>query len=278
MEKDYTFYPTRNESPVFLSEEQIEHFNHHGFISPLPGFSNDEISKHRKYFDHLLQQITEAPEKGDSHLREKNFQSSIQYSLDGYHTKLKGIWEMMYAEPLLRGVRDLLGQDVVAFGTHYFCKLPGDGKAISFHQDASYWGLSTAKALTVWLALDDTDEENGAMQFLPGSHKVGHIPWKETSEEKARSYLNQQIEDISVFDKSYSNNLKAGEFSLHSSLLAHGSPKNQSSRRRCGLTIRYAPQDVIPLSPKHSQGSYFVSGNVSASHWQDTPPPSEYFL
>ena len=57
MEKDYTFYPTRTESPEFLSEEQIEHFNHHGFISPLPGFTADEISKHREYFDHLLQQI-----------------------------------------------------------------------------------------------------------------------------------------------------------------------------------------------------------------------------
>jgi ectoine hydroxylase-related dioxygenase (phytanoyl-CoA dioxygenase family) len=181
----------------------------------------------------------------------------------------------MYAEPLLRGVRDLIGDDVVAWATHYFCKLPGDGKAVSFHQDASYWGLTPAKTVTVWLALDDTDEENGAMQFLPGSHKVGHIPWKESSEE---SVLNQQIEDISMFDKPFSNNLKAGEFSLHSSLLVHGSPKNQSLRRRCGLTIRYAPQDVVPLSPNYSKMSYFVSGNITAPHWQDNAPPSEYFL
>ena len=129
--------------------------------------------------------------------------------------------------------------------------------------------------VTVWLALDDTDEENGAMQFLPGSHKVGHIPWKESSEE---SVLNQQIEDISVFEKPFSNNLKAGEFSLHSSLLVHGSPKNQSSRRRCGLTIRYAPQEVVPLSSNYSKMSYFVSGNITAPHWQDNSPPTEYFL
>ena len=122
---------------------------------------------------------------------------------------------------------------------------------------------------------DDTDEENGAMQFLPGSHKVGHIPWKESSEE---SVLNQQIKDISMFDKPFSNNLKAGEYSLHSSLLVHGSPKNQSLRRRCGLTIRYAPQDVVPLSPNYSEMSYFVSGDITAPHWQDNLPPSKYFL
>ena len=275
MEKDYKFYPCELKSPKFLSQEQINEFNKNGFISPLQGFSKDEISSQRRYFDKLLSQLSEAPHKGDAEFLGEDKKPSFQYSLNCYHTKLRGIWETMYAEPLLRGVRDLLGDDVVAWATHYFCKLPGDGKAVSFHQDASYWGLTPAKTVTVWLALDDTDEENGAMQFLPGSHKVGHIPWKESSEE---SVLNQQIEDISIFDKPFSNNLKAGEFSLHSSLLVHGSPKNQSSRRRCGLTIRYAPQDVVPLSPNYSKMSYFVSGNITAPHWQDNAPPSEYFL
>ena len=275
MEKDYAFYPTETESPRFLSISQIEHFNQHGFISPLQGFSEEIIKKQQQYFDKLLQQISNASEKGDTHFGGVDKRDSIQYSLNCYHTKLRGIWETMYAEPLLRAVRDLLGDDVVAWATHYFCKLPGDGKAVSFHQDASYWGLTPAKSVTVWLALDDTDEDNGAMQFLPGSHKVGHIPWKESSEE---SVLNQQIKDISMFDKPFSNNLKAGEYSLHSSLLVHGSPKNQSSRRRCGLTIRYAPQDVVPLSPNYSKMSYFVSGHITAPHWQDNVPPSEYFL
>ena len=275
MEKDYTFYPTRTESPGFLSSAQIEHFNQHGFISPIQGFSEEKINKQQQYFDKLLQQISDASEKGDTQFGGVDKRDSIQYSLNCYHTKLRGIWETMYAEPLLRAVRDLIGDDVVAWATHYFCKLPGDGKAVSFHQDASYWGLTPAKTVTVWLALDDTDEENGAMQFLPGSHKAGHIPWKESSEE---SVLNQQIKDISMFDKPFSNNLKAGEYSLHSSLLVHGSPKNQSSRRRCGLTIRYAPQDVVPLSPNYSKMSFFVSGNVTAPHWQDNVPPSEYFL
>jgi len=273
--KDYTFYPIKTDSPEFLTQDQIEHFNQYGFISPLAGFSAEEIGKQRKYFDQLLQQLADSPGKRDPHFGGADKKDSVQYSLNCYHTKLRGIWETMYAEPLLRGVRDLIGDDVVAWATHYFCKLPGDGKAVSFHQDASYWGLTPAKTVTVWLALDDTDEENGAMHFLPGSHKVGHIPWKESSEE---SVLNQQIEDISVFEKPFSNNLKAGEFSLHSSLLVHGSPKNQSTRRRCGLTIRYAPQDVVPLSSNYSKMSYFVSGNITAPHWQDNSPPTEYFL
>ena len=50
-QKDYTFYPTKTDSPQFLTQDQIEHFNQNGFISPLPGFSIQEIGKQRKYFD-----------------------------------------------------------------------------------------------------------------------------------------------------------------------------------------------------------------------------------
>ena len=63
MEKDYTFYPTETESPRFLSIAQIEHFNRHGFISPLQGFSEAIIKKQQQYFDKLLQQISDASEK-----------------------------------------------------------------------------------------------------------------------------------------------------------------------------------------------------------------------
>ena len=79
-----------------------------------------------------------------------------------------------------------------------FIKPPKIKSFVSWHQDASYWGLSNAKTVTVWLALDDTDEENGAMQFLPKSHLLGHIPWKETTED---TVLNQEIYDISKFDQ-----------------------------------------------------------------------------
>ena len=100
----------------------------------------------------------------------------IQYSLNMFQDRLHGIWEVMYSEKILPAVRDLLGPDLIAWATHYFCKLPGDGNVMSFHQDASYWGLSPAKAVTAWIAIDDADEGNGAMQFLPKSHLVGHIP------------------------------------------------------------------------------------------------------
>jgi hypothetical protein len=263
-QKDYCFYPSQLKPLEFLSESQVLQYNELGFTDPQNGFEESEILAQRDYFDSLLSQLKANPQKA-----ERGF-NAIQYSLNCAHTRLRGLWEIMYSEKILPSVRDIIGPNVIAWATHYFCKLPGDEKIVSWHQDASYWGLSTAKTVTVWLAIDDADEENAAMQFLPKSHLVGHIPWQETAED---SVLNQEIQDISVFDSPYSNNLQAGQFSLHSSLLVHGSKRNNSNRRRCGLTIRYAPPDVIPLDPMYAKMSYFVCGDFVSPDWMDNIPP-----
>jgi ectoine hydroxylase-related dioxygenase (phytanoyl-CoA dioxygenase family) len=46
---------------------------------------------------------------------------------------------------------------------------------VPWHQDASFWKLSPARTVTVWLAIDDADEENAAMRFIPGTHDKGEI-------------------------------------------------------------------------------------------------------
>lgn len=42
--------------------------------------------------------------------------------------------------------------------------------------DATYWPFQTSRTCTVWLAIDDADEENAAMQFVSGSHRAA-LPW-----------------------------------------------------------------------------------------------------
>ena len=243
-----------------LSDEEKEQYMKKGYTTGLPVFSENAVNDLHNWYDELSSKLPP-----DIDINKTNM----------WHKASKKFHDLCRTPAILDYVEDLLGPNFVQWGGQFFSKEPKDGSVVPWHQDAQYWPLNPSNAVTVWLAVFDTDEENGAMQFLPGSHKVGHIPWKESSE---ASVLNQQIKDISMFDKPFSNNLKAGEYSLHSSLLVHGSPKNQSSRRRCGLTIRYAPQDVVPLSPNYSEMSYFVSGDITAPHWQDNLPPSKYFL
>ncbi len=43
---------------------------------------------------------------------------------------------------------------------------------VSWHQDATYWGLSSPDVMTVWVAFTPANLLNGCMKFMPGSHKV----------------------------------------------------------------------------------------------------------
>jgi ectoine hydroxylase-related dioxygenase (phytanoyl-CoA dioxygenase family) len=67
--------------------------------------------------------------------------------------------------------------------------------------------------------------------------------------------------------------LKAGEASLHSDLLLHGSEANTSSRRRCGLTLRYTPAEVRAYLGWHDKG--VAAAGEPAGHWANRPRPAE---
>ena len=121
--------------------------------------------------------------------------------------------------------------------------MPGDGKRVSWHQDASYWPLSPSKAVTAWLAIDDATVENACMRYIPGTHRLGHLTYTLTEDDDT-AVLNQTVDGADQFGEPVDVELAAGEISLHSDLLLHGSEANQSARRRCGLTLRYCPAGV----------------------------------
>ena len=170
-------------------------------------------------------------------------------------------------------VQDVIGANVICWGTHYFCKMPNDGKRVSWHQDASYWPLTPSKTVTVWLAIDDTDAENGAMQVVPGSHLHGQIAY-ETSKKKEANILGQTA--LNPLNYGHPPNLlemRAGQISLHTDLLLHGSEPNRSHRRRCGLTIRYVPAEVRALNGWNGN-AIVCRGEDPSGHWKHQPRPN----
>lgn len=259
LQRDLNFHPSTVENPRVLSRWQIEAFNRHGFLSPIRIFDEAEMAAHRHYFDHLLAQVTAAG--GDS------------YSISTAHLKYGAVYDLLTAPRIVAVVRDLLGENVIGWGSHYFCKMPGDGKRVSWHQDASYWPLTPSKAITVWLAIDDADVENACMRFLPGSHLYGHLTWH-LSENDENNVLNQTVTEVERFGQAFDNVLKAGEISVHSDLLLHGSEANESNRRRCGLTLRYCTPDVRAHLNWNEKG-VVVSGIDASDHWANPSRPAE---
>ena len=252
-ERDLSFLPVVNDSPLRLTRQQIRFYNQHGYVMPLEAFTPQEAAKNRAYFDDLLGKVQRARSDLDA------------YSINGFHTCCAGLYDIATNPLILDHVQDILGPDFVCWGSHFFCKLAHDPRKVAWHQDASYWPFTPARTVTVWLAIDDADRANAAMKFLPDTHRLGHLKWREVAKDKA--VLNQEIEGVGKFGQPVYDELKAGQFSLHADMLAHGSDPNGSDRRRCGLTIRYCPRTVKALDPRWTKGAVLCRGSGRKGTW-----------
>ena len=257
LNRDLCFHPSVTQHPQRLTPAQIAAFNAAGYLKPIPIFSPEEIAGIRTYFDNLLARTLAAG--GDS------------YSISTAHLRYGRVYDLLTHPRIVACVKDLLGENVIAWGSHFFCKLPGDGKRVSWHQDSSYWPLTPSKAVTAWLAIDDAGPENACMRYIPGTHRFGHLTYT-LSENDESNVLNQTVADAARFGGPVDVALQAGEISLHSDLLLHGSEANQSNRRRCGLTLRYCPADVRAGLGWNAKG-VIVSGSDPGGHWANPPRP-----
>ena len=257
MSRDLQYHPVRNAHPGVLTNAQIETFNEQGYLKPFRIYSDEEIGAIRDEFDGMIEQVMA---RGDHN-----------YSIISAHLKSGMVHDIMNEPRIVAYISDLLGDDVVGWGAHFFCKLPGDGKIVNWHQDASFWPLSPSKTVTAWLAIDDADTGNACMRFVAGSHHYGHLTYH-MSEEAENNVLNQTVKEVEMFGTEVDIELKAGEISLHSDLLLHGSGLNTSDRRRCGLTLRYCAASVRAELNWNKEG-VIVKGSDPTGHWADLPRP-----
>ena len=257
LERDMRFHPSLTEHPAILTREQIAGFNRDGYLAGIRIFDEEEIAEIRRYVDELLARTLAAG--GDS------------YSISTAHLRYGRVYDILTDPRIVARVKDLIGEDVIAWGSHFFCKMPGDGKRVSWHQDSSYWPLTPSMAVTAWLAIDDATVENACMRYIPGSHHLGHLTYT-LSENDEGNVLNQTVAAAETLGEPVNVELKAGEISIHSDLLLHGSEANESSKRRCGLTLRYCPAIVTAGLGWNAKG-VVVSGKDERGHWTNPSRP-----
>jgi len=164
-----------------------------------------------------------------------------------HQTHLLFTWadDLIRHPAILDAVEAVIGPDILCWVTNFFIKEAHTEDFVSWHQDATYWGLEPHdQILTAWVALTDVPVESGAMKFLPGSHRRGQLAHEDTFHEHNLLSRGQEIAvEVDEHD-AVDVTLRAGEFSLHHVLLAHGSHPNTSADRRIGFAIRYIPTSV----------------------------------
>ncbi|MFJ8495604.1 phytanoyl-CoA dioxygenase family protein [Streptomyces sp. NPDC094038] len=233
-DRELQFVPSDPRRARTLTPAQVEEFNRRGFVRGLPVFEGEEAERAASYIQGLVDDAVSAADQRDS------------YSVNAYHLTCKGIYELARTPIILDYVEDILGPDFVCWGSTVFCKLPGDAREVSLHQDAAFWPFTPSHTVTAWLSIDGADERNSAMRFVPGSHLSGALAHEDLPLDGTRVH-RRQVFDAGNYRDKVLNVLAAGELSLHSDLLLHGSAPNRAAVRRTGLVLRYANTQVRAL-------------------------------
>ena len=215
-----------------LSSEQIAAYRKDGFVAPIRAISTEKAASIRQQLEAF-----EAKNGGP-----------LSGSLRG-HSHLLFTWlnELIREQRIVDAIEDLYGENLFCWASSFFIKEPEDASFVSWHQDSTYWGLSSPDVVTAWVALSESNKANGALEVVPGTHLQDQIPHRDTFSTNNMLTRGQEVA-VDVDPKSaVMLELEPGEMSLHHVRLIHGSAPNPSKRRRIGFAIRYMPTTVRQL-------------------------------
>lgn len=217
-----------------LTAEEIARYRHDGLVKPARGLPDGMLERLREALDGLLAATPELPPEAlvTPHL-------PGAFGLPAADTDR---WLAFCTHPdILDMVEAVIGPDIILWGSQVFCKPSRIGMEIPWHQDGEYWPIRPLETCSVWIAIDDVTPDNGAMRYIPGSHRERRLFPHALSDRTDRP-LDREI-DPACFDPGTAlyDDLPAGGLSLHDVYLIHGSAANRSGKRRAAFVIRYMP-------------------------------------
>jgi hypothetical protein len=243
-----------------LNPAQKRFYEENGYLFPLPALDQTEVRTLRGRFEGLCAR------EGGRLSRSTNTRP---------HLLLTWLDALIRDPRILDPVESILGPDILCWASGFFAKAPGDGTFVSWHQDATYWGLSSHDVVTAWIALSPSHRESGCLRVIPGSHK-SQVNHRDTF---AADNLLSRGQEIAVeVDQSRAVDLllQPGEMSLHHVLIVHGSDPNVSRDWRIGFAIRYIPTHLRQLAPIKDT-AMLVRGVDSYGHFEPERRPSADF-
>ena len=205
-----------------LSNQAIEQFRTDGFTPSVRVLTESDAGEYR----HRLQAIESVIGKLKGGKRLK------------CHMLYKWVAELIHMPSIVDCVEDLLGPDIMCWGTDMWVKEPNSPDFVSWHQDSRYWGIE-GDLLTAWIALSPATVESGCMRMLPGSHLTDTMQHEDTFHDDNMLTRGQTISD--GVDESKAVNIEAdtGEAVFFTYRIAHASHPNRSNDRRIGIAVRY---------------------------------------
>ncbi len=215
--------------PKFLTSAQVSQYHEEGYLSPIDLMSESDAIA-------IREQLEEAERLHPQHINAENRNNA--------HLVFSFLDDLAFNQIVLDVVEDLIGSDFSLWGSVLFIKDPGTAHYVSWHQDATYMGMTSNDFVTPWIALSPSNRETGCMSMIPGTHKNHIRPHDDTFAEDNILTRGQVVKDV---DESSAVDLilRPGQMSVHHGEIVHGSQANLSQQRRIGFALQsYMPNHI----------------------------------
>ena len=221
-----------------LQAREIAHYRSQGFVVPRFTLPAAQVAALRDALDELIRRNPGVrPEKlVSAHVAGDNG--------EGVHG-VADFLALARDPEIIELVADVIGQDIILWGCHVFCKPAGEGFETPWHQDGHYWPMRPLATCTAWVALEPSTVANGCLRVIPGSHAARQLH-EHLHEDRSDLTLNQRLAAGS-FDEARAVDieLQPGQLSLHDVYMIHGAQANRSAQRRTGVALRYMPASSL---------------------------------
>ena len=243
-------------SPPILTEEEVENYKQQGYVVPKWKYPAKSIEMMQR----LVQELIEA---NPDHYQEQLVcphlpQGATKPMVSERHQEFLNL-------AMEEGVRKILGQilgpDVLLWGSQLFCKPAAVGMEIPWHQDGAYWPIRPLANISAWIAIDRVSRENACLKVIPGSHLSGLKPHQIDSRKNLALDRTVNPEHLNK-EEAVDIELDPGELVFFDVYLMHGSNANTSGERRAGLVYRYMPSTSLfdrSVQDKINKSGHLVS-------------------
>lgn len=250
----------QTEDLAHLDGAEREHYEQDGYLLRERVFDEAEIAAIIEAVERVCRDVVSRPDRSAAKERVSSFSVFEKFAGASVVIKwepadpdrLKGLEPVAHLDAelaklarhpgLVAPMRDLVGCDDVALFTEKLnLKRAGGGGGFSPHRDFPYWehpAEEPERLVTAWIALDDADANNGALEVVPGSHRLGALPRKQ-SEKRFETF---EIDTTRfAMDGLVSVPAAAGSVIFFGPHLVHSSAANRSQRDRRALLYTYQP-------------------------------------
>ena len=214
-----------------------ETYRHQGYVI-LPGALEDaDVNTLRESCDTLLAEPPENDIKGMSH---NIGRGADRRFLRRRHEDFPALEALIMGPEMKALVANFIGPTPHLFNEQFVVKGPRTGASFAWHQDSAYVGFDHRPYLTVWMALDDTTTENGAVYVLPKN-----LNDDETITEHEWDEAGKELVGYHGEDPGQAATVAAGSLVLFSSVTLHRSSPNITDKPRRGYIAQYTCEPLL---------------------------------